>query len=152
MGANPQQSKMTIKPKGNAAGIACDPATLAGNTARFRMVLPRSFADRNTALTALAPDGRLWIVYLSYGPDTDPEDLIIPSRSIDWERARTRNDFVVNVSAFEALRYNESVPELLFKQAGVYQFALINEVDRELLDDGTPFRVIAGCVVHWSPQ
>ena len=100
----------------------------------------------------MTPDGSLRIIYISYGIDTDPEDLIIPSRAIDWESVRSRNDFAIDVNKFDALRQGKNAPELLFQQAGVYQFALLNGIDRELLAmNGAAFWVIAGCAVQWQP-
>ena len=150
--AGPRKSRMTAMPEDNSAGIACNPASLDRHTAALHIVLPANFAARNTALAALTPDGNLRIVYIAYGPDFESIDLLIPSRSIDWERARTRRDFVVEVDKFEALRPNQDAPERLFRQAGIYQFALINATNREnLATNGGIFQIMAGCVVHYQP-
>lgn len=151
-GADPRKSRMMDLPRDNSAGLVCNPADLDPDTSTFRIVLPAAPADRKGVLAALTPDGSLRIIYISYGIDTDPEDLIIPSRSIDWERVRTRNDFVADAGEFEALHPDKDRPEPLFRQAGVYQFALVNGIDRELLEvNGAAFWVKAGCVVRWQP-
>lgn len=150
-GGHPRKSRMKNIPRNNSAGLLCSPATLDRNRSAFHIVLPAAPTDRKGILAALAPDGSLRIIYISYGLDTDPEDLIIPSRSIDWERVRTRNQFVVEAREFEALRPGENRPEPLFRQSGIYQFALLNG-DRELLKiNRAPFWVVAGCVVRWQP-
>lgn len=151
-GAEPGKSRMTALPQDNAAGITCSPAVLSRHTANLRMILPASFAARKSALAVLTPDGNLRIVYIPYGPDTESVELVIPSRSIDWEQARSRRDFVVDVERFEALRPDKNIPEPLFRQVGIYQFALIKGIDRDLLEViGRPFQIIAGCVVRYQP-
>lgn len=149
-GKKPGPSGNLTMPHDNSAGLICSPATL-DRRSTFRLVLPVVPVDRKGVLAALTPDGSLLTIYTSYSIDTDPEDLIIPSRSIDWESARVRNDFVVDVKTFDALRESKDASEPLFQQPGIYQFALLNG-DRELLEnDGAALWVVAGCVVHYQP-
>lgn len=149
-GMKPGPSNTLMIPRDNSAGLVCNPATL-DRKSTFRLVLPAVPADRKGVLAVLTPDGSLLTIYTSYSIDTDPEDLIIPSRSIDWELVRVRNDFVVDVKTFDALREDKEASELLFKEPGIYQFALLNG-DRELLEnDGAALWVVAGCVVRYQP-
>ncbi|QGN55558.1 hypothetical protein [Novosphingobium sp. Gsoil 351] len=75
--------------------------------------------------------------------------IIVPSKTIDWDMARTRNVFDVDTKQFDPLRPEKIVPERLFHKAGIYQFAVVNAVDRSLLAvDKTAFEVKAGCVVE----
>ncbi|MGE3693292.1 MAG: hypothetical protein AB7F98_18095 [Novosphingobium sp.] len=151
-GERAASSRMIEMPRNPSAGLVCYPAQLDGSASRFEVILPQHIADRFGTLAVIAPNGKLRYVYISYGIDTDPEDLIIPSSSIDWERARVRHIFDVDAKLFDALVPDASAPELLFRETGVYQFALLNTNDRSLLEfNRPPFRVKAGCVVHWQP-
>jgi hypothetical protein len=135
-----------------SAGIGCSPSRVSKFAPVFQITLPKRFADRRTRFVAITPKGNLHIIYLAYGHGVETVDIIIPSRTIDWERARTRNVFRVDARRFDALRLGATKPSLLFREAGVYQFALVNGIDRSLLEvNGTPFRLIAGCLVHWQP-
>jgi hypothetical protein len=150
-GMSAGRNSIVAMPRDNSAGLICSPAILDRRSI-FRMILPAHAPDRKGVLAALTPDGSLRIIYESYGIDTDPEDLIIPSRAIDWQSVRSRNDFAIDVNKFDALRPDKVVPELLFQQPGIYQFALLNGSDRGLLAiNEAAFWVIAGCVVRYQP-
>lgn len=152
LGKSGAQTRMDTMPRNTFAGIVCNPARINSSAPGFRIVLPKRFEDRKGALAAITPAGSLHYVYVSYGIDTDPEDLIIPSQAIDWERARTQNVFQVDANQFDALAREEDMPQRLLREAGVYQFAIINTNDRSLLDiNGGRFQVKSGCVVHWQP-
>jgi hypothetical protein len=143
---------MASMPRITSAGIECSPANISHQASHFHIVLSPRETDRKGVFAAIAPDGGMSIVYISYGIDTDPEDLLLPSRAIAWESARNRNRFEVDAKQFDALASGTDKPRLLFRQAGVYQFALLNSHDRELLQvNREPFRVKAGCVVNWQP-
>jgi hypothetical protein len=151
-GGSVSQNRMTKMPSETAAGLICTPSRLSKNAPSFRIVLPPRSEDREGALAVIAPNGSMRLIYTSYGIDTDPEDLVIPSKSIDWERARDRNSFDVSALSFDALIPDESKSKRLFREKGVYQFALLNSVARDLLElEKRPFWVIGGCVVHWQP-
>jgi hypothetical protein len=139
-------------PSENSAGLACTPARISPDAPAFRLDLPPRRIDREGSLAAISPDGRLHIIYISYGDDTDPEDLIIPSKSLDWESAKESSTYVVDARSFEALMSDAVVSRPLFREKGIYQFALLNSHARDLLElSHTPFWVIAGCVVEWTP-
>ncbi len=145
------QNRMAKMPDNTSAGLICSPARLSKDSPNFRVVLPPRSEDRKGALAVIVPDGSMRIIYTSYGVDTDAEDLIIPSKAIAWESARHRNSFDVNALSFDALVPNESKPKPLFREKGIYQFALMNSIARDLLDfDKHPFWVIGGCVIHWQ--
>ncbi len=136
----------------NSSGIECAPAVLTGNGAALEITLPNSASSREGVLAVIIPDGGLRIVYQSYPDELEAIDLIIPSTTIDWMRAKRRPHFLVTVRNFNALVPGEDRPQLLFQEPGIYQFALMNSIDRQLLEaNRTPFRVKAGCVVHWNP-
>ena len=151
-GASDVQTQMIAVPRQNSAGIECNPARISRAASNFRIVLPNRAAERKGAFAVIVPDGSLRIVYFAYGGDVGTEDIIIPSKIIDWESARTRNIFDVDAKQFDSLRPGKEVPEHLFGNAGIYQFAVVNAVDRSLLAvNKTAFRVVAGCVVEWHP-
>ena len=145
-------SRMEKMPSANSAGLICSPARIERNAPTFQLVLPPRSVDREGTLAAIAPDGSLHIIYNSYDDDENSEDLVIPSRSVSWQSARERNSFLVDVRSFDAIAGYDKAPELLFREKGIYQFALMNSDARDLLDENQrPFWVIAGCVVHWEP-
>jgi hypothetical protein len=145
-------SRMAQMPSGNSAGLDCTPARLDRNAHTFQLVLPPRSVDREGTLAAIAPDGSLHIIYISYNGDTDPEDLVIPSKSLDWKLAKERGSFMIDARSFDALLPHKDVSKPLFREEGVYQLALMNSAARDLLaSDNSPFWVIAGCVVRWSP-
>lgn len=148
---DPPRSGITAMPRDNGAGLICSPDTL-GPASTFRMVLPAHPRDRRGVLAALPPDGNLRIIYVSYGADTDIEDLNVPYSSIDWQIVQTRNQFSVGVKDFKVIDPNSDGLAYLFREPGIYQFALLNSVNRDLLDaKGAAFWVIAGCVVRYQP-
>ncbi len=145
------ESRMTEMPRENSAGLLCSPARLDHKRSILRVDLPPRLDDRKGALVVLDPDGNLQIVYISYGIDTDPEDLIIPSKAIDWESARTRNSFIVDARSFDALSNRGQSPKPLFRKRGVYQLMLMNGFPTEIpTRDKRPFWVIGGCVIYWQ--
>ena len=151
-GASKADSRIAQMPSENSAGLACTPAQINHGAPIFRLDLPPRSIDRKGALAAISPDGSLHIIYISYGEDTDPEDLIIPSKSLDWESAKERGSFFVDARSFDALVGDAKVSKPLFRKEGIYQFALLNSDARDLLELGKmPFWVIAGCVVEWTP-
>lgn len=152
-GAGGASTRMVAVPRENSAGIGCSPARLTRTASNFRIALPSRYVDRKGTLAVIVPDGSLRIVYFAYSGEVSTEEIIIPSRTIDWEIARTRNVFNVDARQFDALEPAEVIPEPLFRETGVYQFAVVNAVDRSLLAvNETPFKVIAGCVVQWNPR
>lgn len=151
-GASKTDSRMARLPSENSAGLVCTPARINRSAPIFRLDLPPRSADRAGTLAAIAPDGSLHVIYISYGDDTDPEDLIIPSKSLDWDSAKEHGSFSVDARSFDALVGNATNSRPLFREKGIYQFALMNSDARELLEiDKMPFWVIAGCVVEWAP-
>ena len=152
-GASGAKTSMVALPHDNFSGIGCRPARLSPTASNFRIVLPSRYVDRKGTFAVIVPDGSLRIVYFAYSGEVSTEEIIIPSKTIDWEIARTRNVFDVDARQFDALRPEENVSERLFREAGVYQFAVVNAVDRSLLAvNKTPFKVKAGCVVEWNPR
>ncbi|MBW8754445.1 MAG: hypothetical protein JF595_09880 [Sphingomonadales bacterium] len=151
-GMKPGPSGIVSVPDDNSAGLICSPATLDRKSS-FHLVLPAEPTARKGVLAALTPDGSLRIIYESYGFDNnDTEDLVVPSKAIDWESVRSRNEFTIDVNKFDAFREDKYVSEPLFQQPGIYQFALLNSTDRLLLDaNGAALWVIAGCVVRYQP-
>ncbi len=138
-------------PPDNSTGLICSPETL-GRASTFRMVLPAHPMDRRGVLAALLPDGSLRIIYVSFGADTDIEDLNVPYSSIDWQNVRNRNQFSIGVRDFKVIDPNGDGSTYLFREPGIYQFALLNSADRDLLDaKGAAFWVFGGCVVRYQP-
>jgi hypothetical protein len=146
------KSRMIEMPSDNSAGIGCRPANLSRNVSKLNIELPRSQSERNGVFAVIVPDGSLRIIYEAYGDDIESIDLIIPSKTIDWESARDRSSFQVDVRKFNALLPVDVKPSPLFHDAGIYQFALMNFIQRDYPPaDNTPFKVKAGCVIHWQP-
>lgn len=149
---DPKWSRMETMPHAHSAGMDCAPARLTAKSTTFQIILPKHQTNRKGVLAVIDPDGDLKILYISYSIDTDPEDLIIPSRAIDWEMARSRNDFTVDARSLDALMVGAERSTRLFLQPGIYQFGLLNSIDRELLKiSGDKLRVKAGCVIDWQP-
>lgn len=141
---------MVIPPIGST-GLMCSPGTLS-HASTFRMVLPPLPADRWGVLAVLRPDGGFRIIYVSHGADTDIDDLNIPYSSINWKSVQRSNKISVNVSDFEVIDPNSEDSVHLFREPGIYQFALLNSTDRDLLDaKGAAFWVFGGCAVRYQP-
>lgn len=116
------------------------------------MDLPEATEDRKSVLAVIPPDGVLRIVYIAYGDDTDEEDLIVPSKEIDWRRAKYQRQFTVDAGRFDALSPSADRPSPLFRKAGIYQFGILTTHDRSWPGDNQlPFRVKGGCAVQWAP-
>jgi hypothetical protein len=151
-GSSKDQVDMVEMPARNSAGIVCGPAVINGKRPSFRIVLPSRLEDRDAVLAAIVPDGSLRIIYIAYGRDVEKVDIIIPSNAIDWESAQKFTTFDVDARSFDALVPDANASSRLFEGAGVYQLALMSGFPNEIPSKGeTPFRVTAGCVVHWSP-
>ncbi|MEO6717455.1 MAG: hypothetical protein ABIM50_09445 [Novosphingobium sp.] len=145
-------TRMPTLPDKTNAGIVCLPSRLTANASQFQIILPVRKADRMGTLAVILPDGTMRIIYVGYGAGVNTEDIVIPSETIDWESAKNGSSFAVDARTFNALIPNENEPELLFHEAGIYQFALLNAADRELLEmNHDQFRVKSGCVVEWQP-
>jgi acyl transferase domain-containing protein len=151
-GAPKQKTRMAEMPQINAAGIACNPARLTAGAPGLRIDLPARASQHRVFLAAIVPNGSSRIIYISYGEDVESIDLIIPSKTIDWQNARKRRRFDVDAKTFDALVPGEDKPRPLFEEAGIYQLALIsNDASEHQNASERRHQVLAGCVVHWQP-
>jgi hypothetical protein len=151
--ANKIGNTMAHRPTQMSAGIECTPSLIRKIDQKLVIVMPKQAYKREGVFAVITPSGEMWEIYSSYNGEVEAIDLIVPSRTIDWYLASTRNRFSSVVDKFEALRPGHVKGQPLFRQPGVYQFGLMNGSDREHLEMlKTDFRVKAGCVVEFRPR
>lgn len=151
-GAPNPATRMVEMPEENSAGISCKPARLTRDEPALQIELPKRARQRPVLLAAIVPDGGLRIIYTGYGKDVESIDIVVPSKTIDWTRAKKQSIFLVKASEFDALVPDAMAPSPLFIEPGVYQLALTNNRPGEIEDPARPqFQVLAGCVVDWRP-
>jgi hypothetical protein len=147
------QRRLTRMPESGNAGLVCTPGHLDRNKPIFRLILPQRVEEREGTLAIIVPDGSLRFVYVSDVGDAIQRDLISQSNTIEWDSAKRSDTFSVDTRSFQAMESEEGTPKPVFREAGIYQIALVNSLDGELLAaNRTPFQLLAGCVVHWQPQ
>jgi hypothetical protein len=137
-----------------AFGMACTPAAISSGAPSLTIKLPADVAARRHPFAVLTPGGKLYEIYTPYGDDTESGDLLVPSDAISWELARNRADFAITAADLSAMELGKDQPMGVFVEAGIYQFALVNMIDKGLLSGpGGPGRVraFAGCTVRWMP-
>ena len=144
---------LSAMPDPAGAGMTCTQTQLSPARPDLTIDLPADAAARRNVFAVITPERGLQVIYEPYGDDVEASDLVIPDAGLSWERARTTSHFAVRTDALDAVRPGGDQPFGVFLEAGIYQFALINGTDRALLDaNRTPFRVVAGCAVAWTPE
>lgn len=147
--------KVPSQASGDLGGMTCSPSRIAGTDAASRaltLTLPPEAAARRHVLAVVTPERGLLEIYSPYGDESESEDIVVPSRTISWSKARTQNVFATDTDALDGLRPGRDTPEVLFLEAGRYRFALVNSIDPGLLkSNGTPLKVFAACSFDWTP-
>lgn len=147
--------KLPFTANGDMGGMTCSPDSISGTDAASRtltLTLPEKAAARRHVLAVVTPERGLLEIYSPYGDDSESEDIVVPSRTISWSLARTRNVFATNADKLDGLRPGSDTPEVLFLEAGRYRFALVNSIDPELLrSNGQTLKVVAACSFDWVP-
>lgn len=152
LGASGAPTRMDSMPSVTSSGMGCSPARVNRRQPHFNVELPPRKDDRHGVLVVLLPDGSMRIVYVSYNDPDDDEDVILTSSTMDWRKVRTTNRFTLNARSFDAIYPDGSQPRPVFVQPGIYQFVLVNSIDRPLLAvNQDHFRAKAGCVIQWQP-
>jgi hypothetical protein len=149
------EKKVAFAAKGAVGGMACAPAAISGRTAASRaltLTLPQDAEARAHVLAVVTPERGLLEIYSPDHGSAEAEDLIVPSDTISWSKARTQHRFATTAEALDGLRPGSDTPETLFLEAGRYRFALVNGIDAELLRaNGSAVKVEAACSFDWTP-
>jgi hypothetical protein len=103
-------------------------------------MLPKSTDVRRHVRAVVTPKRGLLEIYSPYGDETESEDLVLPSMTITWAKARTERRFSTSSDALSGLRRGSDTPEALFIELGRYRFVLVNGIDVELLRKADLFR------------
>jgi hypothetical protein len=147
--------KIPFRAKGDIGGMTCSPATISGKDAASRaltLTLPENAETRAHVLAVVTPERGLLEIYSPYDGAAEADDLVIPSQTIAWAKARTRNVFTTNTDQLDGLRPGRDAPEPLFLEAGRYRFALVSGIDAALLKaNGAQVEVMAACSFDWTP-
>jgi hypothetical protein len=139
-------------PDSNSIGMTCSPARLTSGKAQLTITLPQAPAARQHAFAVITPTGQLYEIYSPYTRDVEQADIIIPSDIISWQKARSRNIFTFAAADLMATGLGKTVPTQVFQEAGLYKFALVSSIQKDLIAvSETPgqVRVFAGCLVEW---
>lgn len=134
-------------------GMACTPR-LSSAAPKLVITLPASPALRRHVFAVISPDGRLHEIYTPYSDEVETADIIIPSETISWQKARSRSRFTLSASELTALSPGKQTPERVFTAKGSYKFALVSAIQRDLIAvSDTPGRITvhAGCIIDWTP-
>jgi hypothetical protein len=139
-------------PDSNSVGMTCSPARLTSGKAQLTITLPQAPAARQHAFAVITPTGQLYEIYSPYTDDVEQGDIIIPSDIISWQEARTRNIFTFAAADLIATGLGKTAPAQVFQEAGLYKFALVSSVQKDLIavsDTPGQVTVFAGCLVDW---
>jgi hypothetical protein len=139
-------------PDSNSIGMTCNPNRLTSGKAQLTITLPQALTARQHAFAVITPTGQLYEIYSPYTPDVEQADIIIPSDIISWQKARTRNIFTFAAADLMATGLGKTVPAQVFQEAGLYKFALVSSIQKDLIavsDTPGQVRVFAGCLVEW---
>lgn len=148
-GTLPNENRM---PGSNSAGMTCSPARLTSGKAQLTITLPQAPAARQHAFAVITPTGQLYEIYSPYTRDVEQADIIIPSDIISWQKARSRNIFTFAAADLMATGLGKTVPTQVFQEAGLYKFALVSSIQKDLIavsDTPGQVKVFAGCLVDW---
>lgn len=140
-------------PRVPGVGMTCSPARLTSAKAELTITLPQAVAARQHAFAVVTPTGQLYEIYSPYANDVEQADIIIPSETISWQMARTRNIFTFSAADLMATRLGKNVPTQVFQEAGIYKFALVSSIQKDLIavsDTPGQVRVFAGCLIDWA--
>ncbi len=132
-----------------AFNMQCTPA-ISGPNARVSITLPNDPALRKHVLAVVTPGGKLYELYSPYGDDVASGDILPPSDAITWEAARTQSQFDFTIDTLSGLEPGQTQPFAIFVADGVYEFALVTGIDKNLLAlSPKSFQAFAGCRVAY---
>ncbi len=137
-----------------AFDMTCTPGAISSGAPSLTITLPADVAARRHPFAVLTPGGKLYEIYTPYGAETESGDLLVASDAISWELARNRAEFAITAPQLSAMEMGKDQPMGVFVEAGIYQFALVNTIDRGLLTGpggAGRVRAFAGCTVRWTP-
>jgi hypothetical protein len=137
--------------RNTAFNMECTPA-INGPNPQLSITLPDSLALRKHVFAVITPGGKLYEIYSPYGEDVESDDLLLPSFAITWEAARTQTRFNFTIDNLSGLERGQDAPFGIFIADGVYEFALVSGIDKELLalsPTNKSFRAFAGCRVAY---
>lgn len=140
-------------PNVTSFGMTCAPDRLTTGKAELTITLPQAAAARRHAFAVITPTGRLYEIYSPYSNDVEQADIIIPSDLISWQKARDRNKFTFAAADLLATEPGKNVPTQIFQEAGIYKFALVSSIQKDLIavsDTPGQIKVFAGCLIDWT--
>jgi hypothetical protein len=140
-------------PSVTGVGMTCSPARLTPAKSELTITLPQAAAARQHAFAVITPAGQLYEIYSPYANDVEQADIIIPSATISWRKARTRNVFTFAAADLMASGLGKTVPTQVFQEPGIYKFALVSSIQRDLIavsDTPGQVTVFAGCLIDWA--
>jgi hypothetical protein len=132
--------------------MKCDPSRIASAKTALTITLPKASAERRHAFAVITPTGRLYELYAPYTDEVEQSDIIIPSDIISWQKARDRNIFTFAAADLFAVEPKKNVPTQVFQEAGIYKFALVSSIQKDLIavsDTPGQVKVFAGCLIDW---
>jgi hypothetical protein len=139
-------------PDTNSIGMTCTPARLTSGKTQLTITLPQALAARQHAFAVITPTGQLYEIYSPYTRDVEQADIIIPSDIMSWQKARSRNIFTFAAADLMATGLGKTVPTQVFQEAGLYKFALVSAIQKDLIavsDTPGQVKVFAGCLIEW---
>lgn len=139
-------------PRITSFGMKCTPSRIASGKVKLTIALPQAPAARRHAFAVITPAGQLYELYSPYSDDVEVGDIIIPSEIISWQKARTRAVFSFAAADLMASAPKQNVPIQVFQEAGLYKFALVSSIQKDLIavsDTPGQVKIFAGCVIDW---
>ncbi len=139
-------------PRITSFGMSCTPSRITSGKAKLTIALPQALAARRHAFAVITPAGQLYELYSPYSDDVEAADIIIPSEIISWQKARKSAVFSFAASDLMATAPKQNVPTQVFQEAGLYKFALVSSIQKDLIavsDTPGQVKVFAGCLIDW---
>ena len=133
-------------------GMTCTPSRIASGKAKLTITLPQALSARRHVFAVITPAGQLYELYSPYPDDVEAGDIIIPSETISWQKARTRAVFSFAAADLMASAPKQNVPTQVFQEAGLYKFAVVSSIQKELIavsDTPGQVKIFAGCLIDW---
>jgi len=134
-------------------GMSCAPSVVSDEKRNFEILLPADKAERSHPLAVITPGGRIYELYTPYGSDVEAEDISAPSLAISWQKAATQNKFNLSIEELSGIEVGKDEPFGIFVEEGVYQFALVNSIQRDLIKANSTkpeVTVFAGCAMQFK--
>ena len=133
-------------------GMTCTPSRIASGKVKLTITLPQALAARRHTFAVITPAGQLYELYSPYSDDVEVADIIIPSEIISWQKARAGIVFSFAAADLMATAPRQNVPTQVFQEAGLYKFALVSSIQKDLIavsDTRGQVKIFAGCLIDW---